>query len=105
MTTTPRVLAETTIGLTAAAASLPGSKGAGRCARFTVARWITHGVRGVKLEGVKVGGSWKTSREAVARFLAATTAAAGGHAVPERTPAERAKTNRRLDRELAAAGW
>jgi len=33
-------------------------------------RWITRGIRGVRLEVVRVGGSMYTSREAVARFAA-----------------------------------
>ena len=43
----------------------------------TVYRWISRGVRGVagvvKLEGVRLGGSWYTSREALQRFAEALT--------------------------------
>ena len=43
----------------------------------TVYRWISRGVRGaagvVKLEGVRIGGSWYTSREALQRFAEALT--------------------------------
>ena len=34
----------------------------------TVYRWINHGVRGVKLESLKVGGTTYTSTEALQRF-------------------------------------
>ena len=38
----------------------------------TVYRWISRGARGgagvVRLEGVRIGGSWYTSREALQRF-------------------------------------
>jgi hypothetical protein len=33
-------------------------------------RWITRGIRGVRLEVVRIGGSTYTSREAIARFAA-----------------------------------
>jgi len=43
----------------------------------TVYRWISRGARGaagvVKLEGVRIGGSWYTSREALQRFAEALT--------------------------------
>lgn len=42
----------------------------------TVWRWVKRGVRGVKLEAVKVGGHWRVSQAAIDRFTAATTAAA-----------------------------
>jgi hypothetical protein len=42
-----------------------------RVSTVTVARWARVGVRGVKLETIRVGGKVLTSREAVERFLAA----------------------------------
>jgi len=64
----PRVLTESQIDLPAAGKLL------GK-ARHTVERWVRQGVklhgRTVKLEAVQVGVRWTTSREAVARFLAA----------------------------------
>jgi Protein of unknown function (DUF1580) len=41
----------------------------------TVMRWRTRGVRGARLEAFRLGGRWVTSREALARFIAAVTAA------------------------------
>ncbi len=38
-------------------------------------RWSTRGVRGIRLETVQVGGRRFTSREALERFIARTTAA------------------------------
>lgn len=46
----------------------PGRRGK-RPHRSTVFRWITSGVRGVRLESVSMPGGRATSREAVARFL------------------------------------
>lgn len=37
-------------------------------------RWILDGYRGVKLEARKLGASWVTSKEAIARFSDAITA-------------------------------
>jgi hypothetical protein len=34
----------------------------------TVFRWIAHGIRGVRLEGIRVGGAIHTSEEALQRF-------------------------------------
>jgi uncharacterized protein DUF1580 len=44
----------------------------------TVRYWRVHGIRGVKLETVMIGGRRYTSKEALQRFFAATTAAANG---------------------------
>ncbi len=42
----------------------------------TVARWVSHGVRGVKLETLVVAGARVTTLRAIERFILATTAAA-----------------------------
>lgn len=44
--------------------------------RITVQRWISRGIRGVKLETVRIGGSVYTSREALARFIERTNSVA-----------------------------
>jgi hypothetical protein len=46
----------------------------GRPQYATVRRWTNDGVDGVRLEAVVVGGRTYISREAVDRFIAATTA-------------------------------
>jgi hypothetical protein len=48
-------------------ARLPPSANGKQVHVTTVYRWINHGVRGVKLESVKVGGTTHTSAEAPAR--------------------------------------
>lgn len=58
-------------------------------------RW-RHGVRGVKLETCLIGGRRYTSRQAIERFIAATTATADHQPAPARTP-------RRRERDIAAA--
>lgn len=44
----------------------------------TVGRWRYPGVKGVRLEAVRLGGAWVTSVQAFDRFVARTTAAASG---------------------------
>ena len=44
----------------------------------TIWRWMTKGSRGVRLESIVCGGRRFTSVEAIQRFVARTTAAAGG---------------------------
>lgn len=46
-------------------------------------RWAQHGVRGVRLEVVRVGGTICTSREALQRFIERTTT---GEALPAKRP-------------------
>ena len=41
----------------------------------TLQRWRSHGIRGVRLETILRGGARYTSREAIERFINATTAA------------------------------
>lgn len=41
-----------------------------RIHRATTFRWALHGLRGVRLETIKIGGHRYTSREALARFYA-----------------------------------
>ena len=54
---------------------VPPGRGGRRVNASTVARWCLRGVRGVRLESVVVGGRRYTDRAAIARFIAATTAA------------------------------
>lgn len=70
----------------------------------TVWRWINRGVRGVKLETVMIGGRRFTSREALERFFASTTAISSGEPLPVRTPRQRRRDIERAERELAEAG-
>jgi hypothetical protein len=37
--------------------------------KVTVWRWLKDGCRGVKLEGVRMGEQWFTSRQALTRFI------------------------------------
>ena len=67
----------------------------------TIFRWVRRGIRGQRLETLFVGGIRMTSREALARFFAATTAAANGTPAPAvRTPRQRERAIEAAEREL-----
>lgn len=92
---------EPLIGVNKAAAQM----GVGR---HSVVRWIRQGVKrtagpSVKLEGWRVGATWKTSLSAIERFLAATNDESVT-AVCVRTPAATRKASERAERELIARG-
>lgn len=74
----------------------------------TVLRWILTGLkvpRGgrVKLEAMRSGGKWFTSREAISRFLASQNEGPEPRA-RIRTPTERQAASEAAERELIAAG-
>ena len=91
--------AESLLTLNQAAHSLPG-----RPHVSTIHRWRFRGVRGVQLETCMVGGRRYTSREALERFSAATTAAANGEPAPRRTNRQRQREIARAEQELNDAG-
>jgi hypothetical protein len=69
-----------------------------------VYRWSQRGLRGTKLEWLQVAGRRFTSLEALARFYASLTRAAGGEAaVPP--PRVRRKQIAQAERELQEAGF
>lgn len=72
----------------------------------TCFRWRQHGISGVWLETVKLGGKRLTSVEAVHRFVEATTAAADGPrpSTPARTSRQRQAAISKAEAELDAAG-
>lgn len=66
-TTTDRLLAEG-IATVVEAATAEGIQITAK----TALRWVIHGVRGVRLESIKVAGRRMTSRQAIRRFVANT---------------------------------
>src|SRR5271154_5104019 len=93
------ILIELLISLAAASKLLPG-----RPSITTLWRWHHRGVRGVKLETVVIGGRRYTSREAIARFIAATTAARDGQPTLLRSPIARERAIAQAEQELKKAG-
>jgi hypothetical protein len=68
------LLGESLISLAQAARLFPPNRQGKPVHVTTLQRWVLDGIRGVHLEAARAGGRWVTSREAVARFLAALTA-------------------------------
>lgn len=92
--TTQLLNGEKLIGLAEAARSLPGYRGKAGMDPSTLSRWITQGAKRkngdkVKLEAVRIGNRWLTSREAMARFAASLT---GTRSVEKSIPSPSAQT-------------
>ena len=97
-------LDEEIVTLTEASHRLPG-----RPSASSIWRWHRHGLRGIKLETIVIGGRRRyTSIQALERFITATTAAADGEPAPIRTTRQRQKAilaaERELDREFGRSG-
>jgi len=91
------------LALSAAGRLFPAHRGPGSVDPSTVFRWVVRGSKSsdgrlVKLEAVRVGGRWLTSRGALNRFVTALTAADE----PTPQPPPRSATER--NRASAAAG-
>jgi hypothetical protein len=104
---------ETAIPLKDAARLVPPGRNGRKTHLSTLIRWITIGARSpagerVRLEAVRLGGRWLTSREALQRFAAALTPVADcppAPAPPPRTPAARRRATERAGRELERLGF
>jgi hypothetical protein len=72
-------------------------------------RWITKGLpapdgQRVRLEAIRVGGKWVTSREAFERFCEALTPRFADSRPPPPTPSERSHASDRAEKKLEAFG-
>jgi len=101
---------EALIPLAAAARLVPPGRNGKRCHLSTILRWIMTGAKApdgtvVRLEGLRIGGRWTTSRQALQRFAERLTrrldgpAPAGAH-----TPARRGRAAERAGAELENMG-
>jgi hypothetical protein len=70
----------------------------------TVIRWVRRGCRGVRLEAVRVGGRWVTSREALDRFVERLNQPSGS-SPPIRTTHVRTRQLEKAERAAAEAGF
>lgn len=93
------ISAEQMMTLSQATRELPG-----RPAVSTLWRWLQHGVRGVRLETIMVGGVRYTSRESLQRFAEAVTAASDGGPTPTRTSRQKQRDMDGAKLELARDG-
>jgi hypothetical protein len=100
---------EVSISLAAAARLVPARDGK-RTHFSTIVRWVLTGARGpqgqrVRLEALRIGSRWVTSREAIQRFAEALTPKLDAEPVPPpRTPTARRRASEQAARELDAAG-
>ena len=93
------VQSETLLTLCESRTAFPGGK---RLAKATLHRWRLHGVRGVRLETILIGGLRYTSREAINRFISAQNA--DESPTPTVSPAQRTRQAKAAQQELARAG-
>jgi hypothetical protein len=76
------ILGETQIFLTQLPIHTPTGPG-GRTIHYSTAlRWVVRGVRGVKLDAIRLGGRWVTSLEALNRFATKLTKAGDADPTP-----------------------
>ena len=66
--------------------------------------WVLHGVGGIKLESILIGGKRFTSAESIQRFCDRRTAAADVDTPPVRTPRRRERAIEKAERELERDG-
>jgi hypothetical protein len=101
---------ETPISLAEAAKLIPPARQGKRTHLSTLLRWIIKGARNpvgeiVRLEGIRIGSRWMTSREALQRFAERLTPRSDGpSAIAPRTPMQRRRASELAARELARIG-
>jgi hypothetical protein len=101
---------ETKIPLSVAANETPPSRNGKRTHLSTILRWILRGAKApdgsrVRLEAVRLGGRWLTSREALQRFAERLTPSLGGEALTApRSPASRRRASEAAGAELERRG-
>jgi hypothetical protein len=100
---------ETPIPLAAAARLIPPGRGGKNTHLSTLLRWILKGSKDssgefVRLEAVRLGGRWMTSREALQRFAERLTPALDPPAATPRTPGRRERAAERAGRALDKVG-
>ena len=101
---------EPPIPLAAAARLVPPGRNGKRCHLSTILRWIMTGAKApdgtvVKLEGLRIGGRWTTSRQAIQRFAERLTPRLDNRAATgARSPARRQRASERAAEELSRLG-
>src|SRR5438445_11302634 len=88
--------------------NLPQRRAGKRPHICTLIRWVTIGLSGIRLEAVRVGGTWCTSVPAISRFFERLAAVQSGEpaatAPSYRSPSRRQRDVERAERELAKVG-
>ena len=99
---------EPLLSLSAAAALVPPARQGKRTHLSTILRWILDGAKGpngkrVKLEAVRIGGRWMTTRSALQRFVERLTPDAGA-APPSPSARRQEQKDKADDAELDRLG-
>ncbi len=97
------VLNETLLNFSQLAKTIPPMRGNRPVHVSTIHRWRSRGVRGVRLEATRIGGSWHTSSEAFKRFCVRLTAVEDATAVT--CSASKRQHTHQADRLLENSGW
>lgn len=92
---------ETVVSLDDAAKHLPRRREGKLVHLGTLYRWISHGVKGQKLECIRIGGSTCTSLQALQRFCDRLS---GDDSTPPQNTRTRKRKIAKAESELAAAG-
>lgn len=101
---------ESCLSLAQAAKLIPAGRQGRPTSMATVFRWVLMGAQGpggqrIRLEAVRMGGRWITSKEALQRFAERLTPRFDdGPGVKMRTPLQRKRALERAERELERAG-
>jgi uncharacterized protein DUF1580 len=101
---------ETRIPLAVAASETPPGRNGKRTHLSTILRWILTGAKApdgsrVRLEAIRLGGRWFTTREALQRFAERLTPRLDGNNQPTpRGPEERRRASERAATELDKLG-
>ena len=90
--------------LAEAARNLPRRRAGKRPHPSTLFRWASHGLRGIKLEVVKIGGTTCTSRESLQRFFQRLTELDGKFSGPKEHAFVHQPHEEEIDRELDTLG-
>jgi hypothetical protein len=99
----PSILDENPFPLETACKQIPPGRGGERCHISTLVRWISRGVLSpngsrVRLEAIRLGGRWLTSRAAIQRFCDALTPRTEDDSPPP------TRTERQADRAAEQSG-
>jgi hypothetical protein len=100
---------EQLLSLSQAAKLLPPGRGNRPASLSCVLIWVLNGIKSpsgqiVRLEAIRLGGRWLTSRQALQRFAEAQTPRLGIAQTPTRTPAKRQRASERAAKELEILG-
>jgi hypothetical protein len=104
------ITAESVLSLNQAARELPPGRGGRPVSLGCILRWVLEGAKApdgkrVRLEALRMGGRWITSRESLQRFAEALTPRLSDAPMSSpRTPGRRQKAADRAARELEKVG-